>query len=126
MTRRGVWASPPAGLSEEDLAKASPPYGDRRSRHRRDAHPLGTGERSPESLPVPGRAEDPLRQVVMPAALASLSPVHREILHETVLRGRSVNDAAEALGMGVETVKVRVYHALRALRAALEERGVTA
>ncbi|MGC5009997.1 sigma factor-like helix-turn-helix DNA-binding protein [Streptosporangium sp. DT93] len=77
-------------------------------------------------MPVPGRTENLLRTVVMPDALASLSPAHLEILDETVLRNRSVNDAAEALGIGVETVKVRVYHALRALRAALEERGVTA
>ncbi|GAA3001684.1 sigma factor-like helix-turn-helix DNA-binding protein [Streptosporangium longisporum] len=83
------------------------PSGDRRSRHRR------------------------LRPVDLPAdevtvALTSLSPAHREILDQTVLRNRSVNDAAAALGVPVATVKSRVYHALRALHAALEERGATA
>jgi RNA polymerase sigma-70 factor (ECF subfamily) len=70
--------------------------------------------------------EDLLRQVVVSDALDSLSPAHREILNETVLRDRSVNDAAETLGIPVGTVKSRAYYALRALRVALEERGVTA
>jgi len=43
-----------------------------------------------------------------------------------VLRDRTVNQAAEVLGIPVGTVKSRVYYALRALRVALEERGVTA
>ncbi|TYK53111.1 hypothetical protein FXF68_05120 [Actinomadura decatromicini] len=59
-------------------------------------------------------------------SVRALSAAHREILNETVLSGRTVNEAAEVLGIPVETVKSRVYHALRALRVALEERGVTA
>lgn len=75
---------------------------------------------------MPDQMEDLLRQVVVSDALNSLSPAHREILNETVLRDRSVNDAAEVLGIPVGTVKSRAYYALRALRVALEERGVTA
>jgi RNA polymerase sigma-70 factor (ECF subfamily) len=37
-----------------------------------------------------------------------------------------VQEAAESLGLPVGTVKSRVYYALRALRIALEEQGVTA
>ena len=42
----------------------------------------------------------------------------------TVLRGRSVNEAAAALDTSVDAVKSRVYYALRALRVVLSERGV--
>jgi RNA polymerase sigma-70 factor (ECF subfamily) len=58
-------------------------------------------------------------------ALRSLNPAHREILVETYLRDRTVNDAAESLGLPLGTAKSRVFYALRALRAALEQRGVT-
>lgn len=49
------------------------------------------------------------------AALASLDREHREILAETYFRGRTVTAAASALGLPVETVKARVYAAVRAL-----------
>lgn len=75
---------------------------------------------------MPDEMEGLLHQVVVTEALKALSPAHREILNETILRDRSVNDAAEALGIPVGTVKSRVYYAVRALRIALEERGVTA
>jgi RNA polymerase sigma-70 factor, ECF subfamily len=58
-------------------------------------------------------------------ALRSLNAAHREILVETYLRDRTVNDAAESLGLPIGTAKSRVFYALRALRAVLEQRGVT-
>jgi RNA polymerase sigma-70 factor, ECF subfamily len=57
-------------------------------------------------------------------ALRALPPAYLEVLNETVLRGRTVNEAAAALGTPVDAVKSRVYYALRALRVALAERGV--
>src|SRR5215831_10743702 len=63
---------------------------------------------------------------VVTEALRALSPVHREVLNETILRDRTVNEAAEGLGIPVGTVKSRVYYALKALRVALAERGVSA
>jgi RNA polymerase sigma factor (sigma-70 family) len=95
-------------------------------RRRRDARPQESGDGPLESMPVPDEMEGLLHQVVVSEALKALSPAHREILNETILRDRSVNDAAEALGIPVGTVKSRVYYAVRALRIALEERGVTA
>jgi RNA polymerase sigma-70 factor (ECF subfamily) len=59
----------------------------------------------------------------MTEALATLSADHRRVLVETYFRGRSVAEAAVALGVPPGTVKSRTYYALRALRAALEERG---
>lgn len=95
-------------------------------RRRKDARPQESGDGPLESVPVPDEMESLLHQVVVSEALKSLSAAHREILNETILRDRSVNDAAEALGIPVGTVKSRVYYAVRALRVALEERGVTA
>lgn len=58
-------------------------------------------------------------------ALATLTPEHRAVLVETYFRGRSVAEAAAVLGVPAGTVKSRTYYALRALRLALEERGLT-
>jgi RNA polymerase sigma-70 factor (ECF subfamily) len=45
---------------------------------------------------------------------------------ECFYRGYSVGEASERLGVPAGTVKSRTYYALRALKLALEERGVTA
>ena len=58
-------------------------------------------------------------------ALRSLSAEHRAVLIETYYRGRTVVEAAAALGIPVGTVKSRAFYALRALRLFLEERGWT-
>ena len=70
--------------------------------------------------------ESLLRKVVVVEALQDLSVAHREVLNETILRDRTVNEAAEVLGIPVGTVKSRVYYALKALKVHLVERGVTA
>ncbi|HLV72947.1 MAG TPA: sigma-70 family RNA polymerase sigma factor [Vulgatibacteraceae bacterium] len=57
-------------------------------------------------------------------ALTGLSPAHRAVLVETFYRGRSVAEAATTLGIPPGTVKSRTYYALRALKLALEERGM--
>ncbi|MGK5550457.1 sigma-70 family RNA polymerase sigma factor [Actinomadura kijaniata] len=57
-------------------------------------------------------------------ALAELSPQHRAVLVHTYYRGLSVAEAAKVLGVPPGTVKSRTYYALRALRLALEERGL--
>jgi RNA polymerase sigma-70 factor (ECF subfamily) len=59
-------------------------------------------------------------------ALATLTTEHREALVHTYYAGRTVNEAAVTLGIPPGTVKSRVFYALRALRLALEERGVNA
>jgi RNA polymerase sigma-70 factor (ECF subfamily) len=58
-------------------------------------------------------------------ALTHLTAEHRAVLRECYFRGRSVAEAARRLGVPEGTVKSRTHYALRALRLALEEMGVT-
>ena len=57
--------------------------------------------------------------------LHGLSHDHRQVIIELFYRRRTVAEAAVVLGVPPGTVKSRSYYALHALRAALEERGVT-
>ncbi len=95
-------------------------------RRRKLARPAETGDGMVERAGVADETEDLLRRVTVADALQALSPAHREVLNETILRDRTVNEAAEILGIPVGTVKSRVYYALRALRLVLTERGVSA
>ena len=63
---------------------------------------------------------------VVAEALTRLSSEHRAVLLECYYRGRPVSEAAQRLGVPVGTVKSRTHYALRALRLALEELGVSA
>jgi RNA polymerase sigma-70 factor (ECF subfamily) len=54
-----------------------------------------------------------------------LTEAHRDVVVELYFRDRSVADAARILRVPEGTVRSRAYYALRALRLALEERGVT-
>lgn len=94
-------------------------------RRRMSARPREAGEGPLANLQIPDDVEGLLRTVVVSEALKALTPAHREILTETVLQDRTVNEAAQRLGIPIGTAKSRVYYALRALRVALEERGVT-
>lgn len=58
--------------------------------------------------------------VTMGELLDHLSTEHRNVLVELYYRGRTVTEAAAALGIPAGTVKSRSFHALRALRARLE------
>jgi RNA polymerase sigma-70 factor, ECF subfamily len=58
-------------------------------------------------------------------AMRSLSKEHRAVIGELFFRRRTVAEAASVLGIPPGTVKSRSFYALRALRDALEERGVT-
>jgi RNA polymerase sigma-70 factor (ECF subfamily) len=66
-----------------------------------------------------------VRSMTVVQALRTLTPSHREILLETYFHGRTTQEAAETLGLPLGTAKSRVYYALRALRVALQQRGVT-
>ncbi|UFN44489.1 sigma-70 family RNA polymerase sigma factor [Nocardioides okcheonensis] len=94
----------------------------------RRAHP----ETPVEEVPEQHRAVDAdqsdqlLLSWVVAEALTHLSRDHRTVLLECYYRGRPVADVARSLGVPPGTVKSRTHYALRALRLALEEMGVTA
>ncbi|WP_412736472.1 sigma factor-like helix-turn-helix DNA-binding protein [Krasilnikovia sp. MM14-A1259] len=53
-------------------------------------------------------------------AMDELSAAHRDMLVELFYRGDTLEAAAAVRGVSVETVKSRLYYALRALRAVLD------
>lgn len=93
----------------------------------RRARPPETGD-APLLAVADERAEDEFDRALLSwevaEALGALTPEHRAVLLETYYRGRSVTEAAKVLGVPEGTVKSRTYYALRALRVALEERGL--
>jgi RNA polymerase sigma-70 factor (ECF subfamily) len=86
-------------------------------------------ERVTDTVPEQAVADDTdhaLDRQLVTAALARLSPEHRAVIAECYFRGASVAEAARTLGVPPGTVKSRTHYALRALRLALEEMGVSA
>jgi RNA polymerase sigma-70 factor (ECF subfamily) len=75
--------------------------------------------------PVSDKVEHVLQTWQIASALRALTPEHRTVVIELYYRRRTVAEAAKTLGVPPGTVKSRCFYALRALRDALEERGVT-
>ncbi|MCX4749891.1 sigma-70 family RNA polymerase sigma factor [Kitasatospora sp. NBC_01287] len=94
--------------------------------HRRAvARPPETDASPLELLPAVDELDRALRMMAITDALGALTEAHREVVVATYLRGRTVAEAAVELGIPEGTVKSRVFYALRSLKIALEERGVT-
>ena len=91
----------------------------------RRARPTEVGDEMLAVLPGLDELEATLDRVVVTEALDSLSVEHRAVIVETYYRGRSVAETAAVLRIPPGTVKSRCYYALRALKLALAERGVT-
>jgi RNA polymerase sigma-70 factor, ECF subfamily len=91
----------------------------------RRARPPEVGEAALDTVPGMDRIESTLDRIIVTDALQSLSKEHRAVIVETYYRGRTVAEAAGVLGVPPGTVKSRCYYALRALKLALAERGVT-
>ena len=79
----------------------------------------------PETAQDQDRIEQLLESWLMAEAMTRLSAEHRHVLYECYYQGRTVADAARTLGVPEGTVKSRAHYALRSLRLALEELGVT-
>jgi RNA polymerase sigma-70 factor, ECF subfamily len=90
----------------------------------RRARPHEVGEAALDVLPSSDDADRALESWAVADALGALRAEHRGVLIETYYRGKSVADAAATLGVPEGTVKSRTFYALRALRLALEERGL--
>jgi RNA polymerase sigma-70 factor, ECF subfamily len=88
------------------------------------ARPQEVGEAALGQRPSSDDVDRALESWGVADALATLRPDHRRVLWETYYRGSSVAEAAAELGIPVGTVKSRAFYALKALRLALEERGL--
>jgi len=81
----------------------------------------------PES---PAAGQDPVEGVIeglaVRDAMQSLSPAHRQVLELFIGQDRKQAEIAQLLGLPLGTVKTRAYYALRALKLALQERGINA
>ena len=91
-------------------------------RRKPESQPLGDFDRIDERAPSPEReAERGELRTRIDAALTTLSPDHRDavILHE--LHGLTYAECAAALSIPVGTVKSRLFHAFKNLRASLGE-----
>jgi len=91
----------------------------------RRARPTEVGDDALAVVPAVDEIEQALDRWLIADAMSTLSLEHRAVLVETYYRGRSVAEASATLGVPAGTVKSRTFYALRALRLALEERGVT-
>src|SRR5580693_5377302 len=90
----------------------------------RQARPPETGQAALELLPSDDDADRTLESWAVADALASLRPDHRRVIVERYYRGSSVTEAAATLGTPAGTVKSRTFYALKALKLALQERGL--
>ena len=92
-----------------------------RSARRRHEQPVA-------DLPDAARQDDTdalFDALLIEDALAALSADHRAVIVHAYYGGQSIAQAAAALGIAEGTVKSRLHYGLRALRLALQERGVT-
>jgi RNA polymerase sigma-70 factor (ECF subfamily) len=79
---------------------------------------------------VPERASTDRSDAVLDSwlvsdALADLSYDHRAVIVHAYYGGRTVTEIAEILAVAPGTVKSRMHYGMRALKLALQERGVT-
>jgi RNA polymerase sigma-70 factor (ECF subfamily) len=76
---------------------------------------------APPERPHGDETEAVVNRRIVVDALRRLTPEHREVLVECYLRGSSIAEAAQRLGIAQGTVKSRTHYALRALRLVMEE-----
>ncbi len=96
---------------------------DRRRAEGRRLRLVGARRAEPP-VPDDGGIEQVAERSLVAEALAGLPDHHREVVTEAYYGGRSVREIATRLGLPEGTVKSRMFYAMRALRVALEEKGV--
>jgi RNA polymerase sigma-70 factor (ECF subfamily) len=91
-----------------------------RSAHHR--HETGVDE--PPDRAVGDRTDQLFDAILVSEALADLSEEHRTVIARAYYGGLSTAELSDELGIPPGTVKSRLHYGLRALRLALQERGV--
>jgi RNA polymerase sigma-70 factor (ECF subfamily) len=91
----------------------------------RRARPVETSGDDLEAVALPDGIDAALDAVLVADALAALTDAHRTVLVECYYRGRTAAEVAAELHLPPGTVRSRLHYALRALRLALQERGVS-
>ncbi|MFC7343637.1 sigma-70 family RNA polymerase sigma factor [Saccharopolyspora griseoalba] len=88
----------------------------------RRARPVEVDESAGTAVAVEhaDHAEAVLNRVAIRAMVDRLNPAHRSVVHEVYYNDRTAKRAATALGIPPGTVKSRLHHALRNLRATAE------
>ena len=89
---------------------------------RRSARPAETPEA--DDAAMPNAVDRLLVGLAVREAIDELSEAHRQVIELAHGRGLSQVEIAAHLGIPLGTVKTRTYHALRALRSALQQRGI--
>jgi RNA polymerase sigma-70 factor, ECF subfamily len=92
----------------------------RSARRRREV-----GSDEPVEAAEPDRTDAVLDGILVADALASLSEDHRRVVVDAYWLGHTVPEIARRHGIPEGTAKSRLHYGLRALRLAMQERGVT-
>lgn len=93
---------------------------------RPSSRPIGPGGGNGGGGAALDQLDAVLEGLVVQDALDALTPAHRQVLELSYGRGLTQSEIARRLGVPLGTVKTRSYYALRAMKLALEERGVVA
>jgi len=91
-------------------------------RKRPSSRPLLSVEEAHLS-PLPDNVDQILDGLIVREALDTLSPPQAEVLALAQEEGLTQSQIAERLGVPLGTVKTRMFHGMKALRAALDQRG---
>lgn len=89
---------------------------------RPSSRPLASDADAPE-LAMPDSVDQILDSMIIREALESLPEAQAEVIRLTRDEGLTQTQIAERLNVPLGTVKTRTFHGMRALRAALTERG---
>ena len=91
----------------------------------RTARPTEVSGDHLDVMAAAGTLDETLNAVVIADALAALTAAHRVVLIDCFYRGRTMAEIAAELRIPPGTARSRTHYALRALRRALQERGVS-
>lgn len=94
------------------------------SRSAQARHEVGLLDGLPEQA-GPDEINAALDRMLIADAITRLSPEHREVICRSYYHGWTTALIAADLGIAEGTVKSRLHYAVRALRRALQEMGVT-